>query len=187
MKLDPTTGLDLLDEGKLHLASGFNAGDYFLANYWVFGKLIQNLAIVGYMPSNMAVEPYDWRLTYSLLEEPDGYFTQLQHCIQVLHELAGGKVMITSHSMSVLVVHHVLAWITEHSSQAQCVDQHMQAYINWPGMHLGVPKAVMALLSVEMSNTVMVSNPLANAVEHYIVRALWANFRAYTKLKLVEF
>ncbi|KAL7555596.1 hypothetical protein ACA910_003224 [Epithemia clementina (nom. ined.)] len=63
----------------------------------------------------------------------------------------------------------LLAWITEHLGHVQCVNQHIQANINWAGMHLGV------LLSVEMSNTVMVSNPLANAME-YIGRALQANF-----------
>ncbi|KAL7578474.1 hypothetical protein ACA910_011543 [Epithemia clementina (nom. ined.)] len=178
MKLDPSTGQDYRNEIKLRPAAGFGAIDYFLANYWVFGKLIQNLADVGYTPSNMAVEPYDWRLAYALLEERDGYFTQLQHRIQVLHETTGEKVVITSHSMGVLVVHYFLTWVTEqqHSGgHTNWVDEHVQAYINLAGTHLGVPKAVTALLSGEMSDTVMVFNPLANAVEHYFGRALRAD------------
>ncbi|KAL7559354.1 hypothetical protein ACA910_009360 [Epithemia clementina (nom. ined.)] len=75
MKLDSTTGLDLRDKVKLRPAAGFNAVDYFFANYWVFGKLIQNLTNAGYAPSNMAVEPYNWCLTYAVLEERDGYLS----------------------------------------------------------------------------------------------------------------
>lgn len=39
-----------------------------MANYWVFGKLLENLADLGYTPSNMAMMPYDWRIAYPHLE-----------------------------------------------------------------------------------------------------------------------
>lgn len=33
---------------KLRAATGFDAADYLLANYWVWAKLLENLAMIGY-------------------------------------------------------------------------------------------------------------------------------------------
>ena len=45
-------GLD--PEGiKLRAALGLEAADYFLGGYWVWGKVIENLAFVGYDSNNV--------------------------------------------------------------------------------------------------------------------------------------
>jgi len=174
MMLDPKTGGDP-DEGNIRLraASGFEAIDYFMANYWVFGKIIENLADVGYTPSEMTVMPYDWRLATPMLEKRDGYFTKLKAQIEAMYEASGGtKVVLTSHSMGALVVHYFFAWATSAQGGGggrNWVDRHIHAYINIAGTHLGVPKAVTALLSGEMSDTVLM-NPLATAVEQFFGR-----------------
>ena len=72
---------------SLRAATGWSAVDYFVPGYWIFARLIQNLADVGYTSANLVVEPYDWRLAPPLLEERDGYFTQLQLRIQALHAI----------------------------------------------------------------------------------------------------
>lgn len=160
MSLDPFTGMD--PEGiRLRAAQGFQAVDFFFANYWVFGKLIANLADVGYQPSTMTVAPFDWRLAFPLLETRDGYFTHLKSQIENLHKTKGEKVVVISHSMGALVMHYFFAWVTESERNGgggggkKWVDQHMHAYINLAGVHLGVPKAASALLSGEMSDTAM--------------------------------
>ena len=38
---------------KLRAAEGFEAIDYFVANYWVFAKAVQALADIGYDSSSM--------------------------------------------------------------------------------------------------------------------------------------
>jgi phospholipid:diacylglycerol acyltransferase len=74
LKLNATTGLD--PEGvKLRAASGFEAADYLIGSYWVWARLITNLADVGYDSSSMFMFSYDWRLAPNKLEERDGYFT----------------------------------------------------------------------------------------------------------------
>jgi len=43
MMLDPATGGDP-ENIRLRASSGFEAIDYFMANYWVFAKILENLA-----------------------------------------------------------------------------------------------------------------------------------------------
>ena len=169
MMLDPETGGDP-ENIRLRAANGFEAVDYFLANYWVFGKIIENLADVGYTPSNMTVAPYDWRVAFPILESRDGYFTKLQYKIEAMVKTNGKKVVLTSHSMGVLVVHYFFAWVSSPENGGRnWVDEHIHAYVNIAGAHLGVPKALTALLSGEMSDTVIM-NPMATAVEQFFGR-----------------
>lgn len=59
MSLDRLTGLD--PSGiKLRAASGLEAADYFAAGYWVWGKVIENLADIGYTSNEMFMAAYDW-------------------------------------------------------------------------------------------------------------------------------
>jgi len=176
MQLDPVTGGDP-DDIRLRAAAEFEAADYFLGNYWVWGKLIENLADVGYTPSTMKMEPYDWRLAFPLLEERDGYFTKLKSSIEDMHVTTGKKVVLTSHSMGALVVHYFFAWVTTGRKRGgggggrNWVERHVHAYVNIAGSHLGVPKAATAMLSGEMSDTVIMG-VMGNMVEQFFGRRL---------------
>ena len=47
--LDKETGLD--PPGiKLRAAQGFDAADFFITGYWIWNKILQNLATIGYDP-----------------------------------------------------------------------------------------------------------------------------------------
>jgi phospholipid:diacylglycerol acyltransferase len=179
MKLDPYTGGDP-DGGaeiRLRASEGFAAADYFMANYWVWGKLIENLADVGYTPSTMTMEPYDWRLPFHMLEERDGYFTKLKYRIEAMKQSSGGtKVVLATHSMGALVMHHFFAWVThgDRGRNKNWVDEHIHTYINIAGCHLGVPKAATALLSGEMKDTVLMGATAA-MVEQFFGRRLRRN------------
>eukprot|EP00971_Amphidinium_carterae_P268997 5336616-Amphidinium_carterae.1 len=73
LKLDPVSGLD--PEGmRVRAASGLSSADYFIGNYWLWAKLIQNLGDIGYDDPDIHLACYDWRLAYPLLEERDRYF-----------------------------------------------------------------------------------------------------------------
>ena len=176
MMLDLETGGDP-ENIRLRAAEGFEAADYFMANYWVFGKIIENLADLGYTPSEMSMEPYDWRLAFPLLEERDGYFTKLKTKIEGLHKTKGKKVVLTSHSMGALVIHYFFNWVTTSESKGgggggrNWVDKHIHAYINIAGAHLGVPKASTALLSGEMSDTVFMGT-MGHIMEQFFGRKL---------------
>lgn len=176
MMLDPVTGSDP-EHIKVRASSGFEAADYFIANYWVWGKLLENLADVGYTPSTMAMMPYDWRLAFPILEERDGYLTRLKSQIEDLHRTTGRKVVLTSHSMGALLVHYFFAWVTTPERHGgggggqRWVDQHVHAYVNLAGSHLGVPKAATALLSGEMSDTLFLGT-MGSMVEQFFGRKL---------------
>ena len=176
MMLNPYTGGDP-EEIRLRAASGFEATDYFLGNYWVFGKIIENLADLGYSPSDMVMMPYDWRIAFPLLEKRDGFFTDLKNRIELLHKTRGKKVVLTSHSMGPLVIHYFFAWVTTSEKEGgggggkKWVDEHIYSYVNIAGAHLGVPKAATALLSGEMSDTVFLGT-FGNMIEQFFGRRL---------------
>lgn len=179
MALDPYTGSDP-ENIRVRASEGFGATDYFLANYWVFGKLIENLAQVGYDTSNMAMQPYDWRLPFHLMEERDGYFTDLKNKIEAMHKAKGKKVILATHSMGAQVVHHFFGWVTASEKEGgggggkKWVDKHVHTYICIAGSHLGVPKAATALLSGEMSDFVFAGR-MATMVESFFGRRLRRN------------
>ena len=164
--LDLMTGKDPEDI-RIRAAQGFEAADYFMGNYWVWGKILENLADVGYDGSTMSMEPYDWRLAFPMLEERDGYLTKLKYKIEAFYKTTGEKVILTSHSLGGLLVHYFFAWVEEEDKN--WVDKHIHAYVNIAGPLLGVPKAASALLSGEMSDTIFMG-PVGTLVEQFISR-----------------
>ena len=185
MQLNPWTGGDPDNGYRLRAATGVSAIDYFLANYWVFAKMVQSLADVGYSPEQLVVESYDWRLSFGALQQRDGYLTHLKHRIEAVVETRGEKVVLVSHSMGVLLVHYFMAWVTTDKERggggggADWVDRHVHAYANIAGSHLGVPKAATALLSGDLSDLVAF-NPVANLVENFfgrlVRREMWSTW-----------
>eukprot|EP00536_Pseudo-nitzschia_multiseries_P006268 jgi/Psemu1/239257/estExt_Genewise1.C_1300087 len=197
LALDPITGGD--PEGiKLRSAQGFGAADFFVGNdwmwgnYWVWSKILENLADLDYDADTMTLEPYDWRLGMKMLEDRDHYFTHLKNRIEVYHKTSGKKVVLASHSMGAIVVHYFFAWVTASERRGgggggrKWVDEHIHAYVNIAGSHLGVPKAASALMSGEMSDTVFMGG-IGSVIERFIPRkarrdlwttwgSLWAMF-----------
>lgn len=75
--LDEETGLDP-PYAKLRAAEGLDSADFFVTGYWIWGRILENLATVGYDSSNMMVASYDWRLAFHNLEKQDRYFSKLK-------------------------------------------------------------------------------------------------------------
>ena len=156
--LDKDTGLDPPGV-KLRAAQGFDAADFFITGYWIWNKILENLASIGYDPSNAFTAAYDWRLSYANLEHRDHYFSRLRAHIELAHKTAGEKTVLISHSMGSQVLFYFLHWIEAHSGQGW-VDEHVQAWINISGSMLGALKGLPALLSGEMKDTAQL-NPFA--------------------------
>ncbi len=47
-----------------------------MQGYWVWGKLFEALADVGYDTNNLVPLPYDWRLSMQNMEARDAWFTR---------------------------------------------------------------------------------------------------------------
>ncbi|EFJ42118.1 hypothetical protein VOLCADRAFT_97885 [Volvox carteri f. nagariensis] len=130
---------------KIRAAVGLEAVDYFIQGYWVWGKLVEALADVGYDSNSLVSMPYDWRLAMPLLEERDGYFTRLRLTIEGLAEVSGERVVITAHSYGENVVRSFMSWVE--AARSGWVTRYVAAIANIAGTTLGVPKSVSALLS----------------------------------------
>ncbi|CAG8725284.1 3101_t:CDS:2, partial [Racocetra persica] len=156
MRLDPVTGLDPPDV-KLRAAQGLDAADYLFPGYWVWGKMIQSFAAIGYDSNNMHLAAYDWRLSFFNLEVRDKYFSKLKSNIELIKSTENKKSVLIGHSMGACVILYFFKWVESPlggNGGLSWVNDHIESFINIGGPLLGVPKALSALLSGEMRDTV---------------------------------
>ena len=149
--LDEVTGLDPPGV-KLRAAQGFDAADFFITGYWIWNKILENLATLGYDPGNSFTAAYDWRLSYRNLEVRDQYFSRLRSHIELALKTSGEKVTMISHSMGSQVLFYFLHWV-EADAGVDWVDKHIDSWINISGTMLGALKTLPAVLSGEMKDT----------------------------------
>lgn len=172
--LDEETGLDPPNI-QIRAAQGFEASDFFITGYWIWNKILQNLAVVGYGPNNMYSASYDWRLAYLDLEKRDGYFSKLKAQIELSKKINGEKTVLVGHSMGSQVIFYFLKWVEaegEHfgnGGKSWCND-HLEAVIDISGSTLGTPKAITALISGEMKDTVQLNALAVYGLEKFFSR-----------------
>lgn len=170
--LDKDTGLDPPGV-KLRAAQGFDATDFFITGYWIWNKILENLATIGYDPTNAFSAAYDWRLTYMNLEIRDHYFTRLMNYIELAKKTSGRKVVLASHSMGGQVLFYFMKWV-EHKNYGgggpKWVDDHIEAWINISGCMLGAAKDIPAVLSGEMKDTAQLNAFAVYGLEKFLSR-----------------
>ena len=159
MKLDNITGLD--PPGiKLRPAAGLEAADYLVGGYWVWAKLIENLADIGYDSNSMYMAAYDWRLAFKDLQIRDYYFSRLQNLIETAKQSNHNrKVSLIAHSMGGNVLDYFYQWVNRYV-RAGWVDEHIANNIHIATPFLGVSKAYSSLFSGEMKDTAGILNEL---------------------------
>ncbi|PFH53776.1 hypothetical protein AMATHDRAFT_136887 [Amanita thiersii Skay4041] len=183
MMLDPVTGLDPPGV-KIRAAEGIDAASMFIHGYWIWYSIVENLAVVNYDTNNLYLAAYDWRLSYSNLEERDGYFSKLKITIEGLKRRQGKKVVIAAHSMGSTVCYYSMMlvvfadlyvisfkWVESpmHGNGGQnWVEDHVAAYISIAGTHLA--KAMAAFLSGEMKDTVQMNPAGSYVLERFFSR-----------------
>ncbi|KAL6253020.1 phospholipid:diacylglycerol acyltransferase [Rhinocladiella similis] len=168
--LDKETGLD--PPGiKLRAAQGFDATDFFITGYWIWNKILENLATIGYDPTNAFTAAYDWRLSYANLETRDQYFTRLKSYIEVAHSTTRKKVVLVSHSMGSQVVLYFMKWV-EHRDHGKggsdWVNTYIDSWINISGCMLGTAKDIPAVLSGEMKDTAQLNAFAVYGLEKFL-------------------
>ncbi|PHH62001.1 hypothetical protein CDD82_2063 [Ophiocordyceps australis] len=153
--LDKRTGLDP-PTVKLRAAQGFDATDFFITGYWIWNKIFENLATIGYDPTNSFTAAYDWRLSYANLERRDQYFSRLKSYIETAVAFQGRKVVLASHSMGSQVIFYFFHWVQSDKGGrggSDWVQRHVDSWINISGCMLGAVKDLTAVLSGEMRDT----------------------------------
>lgn len=179
--LDKNTGLD--PPGiKLRAAQGFDAADFFITGYWIWNKILENLATIGYDPGNAFTAAYDWRMAYQNYERRDQYFTRLKNHIELANQISGKKVVLLSHSMGSQVLFYFFHWV-EHDKYggggSSWVNDHVEAWINISGCMLGALKGLPAVLSGEMKDTAQLNAFAVYGLEKFLSRGERAEiFRA---------
>lgn len=170
--LDKDTGLD--PPGiKLRAAQGFDAADFFITGYWIWNKILENLATIGYDPTNAFTAAYDWRLSYMNYETRDQYFTRLKHHIELGVKISDQKVVLLSHSMGSQVLFYFFHWVEEEgygNGGSSWVDTHIQSWINISGCMLGALKGLPAVLSGEMKDTAQLNAFAVYGLEKFLSR-----------------
>jgi phospholipid:diacylglycerol acyltransferase len=181
--LDTETGLD--PPGiKLRAAQGFDAADFFITGYWIWNKILENLATIGYDPTNAFTAAYDWRLSYANCEVRDQYFSRLKMHIELANKISGTKVVLLSHSMGSQVLYYFLHWVEAHgegfgNGGPSWVDDNVDSWINVSGCMLGAVKGLTAVLSGEMRDTAQLNSFAVFGLEKFLGRAERAEiFRA---------
>ncbi|TFK90637.1 phospholipid:diacylglycerol acyltransferase [Polyporus arcularius HHB13444] len=167
LMLDPVTGLDPPGV-KVRAAEGIDAASSFIQGYWLWSKIVENLAVVGYDTNNLHLAPYDWRLSYYNLEERDGYFSKLRGTIEGFVAREKRKVVLSAHSMG---SNYFFKWVEspEHGRGGpDWVENHIEAFISIAGTHLA--KAMSTFLSGEMKDTVQINPAGAYVLERFFSR-----------------
>ncbi|KAH0565318.1 hypothetical protein GP486_001279 [Trichoglossum hirsutum] len=170
--LDKSTGLD--PPGiKLRAAQGFDAADFFVTGYWIWSKILENLASIGYDPANSYIAAYDWRLSYSNLEVRDHYFTHLKAYIETSVRISGKKSVLVSHSMGSQVLFYFFHWVEAEGhggGSPGWVEKHVDSWINISGCMLGATKGLSAVLSGEMKDTAQLNAFAVYGLEKFLSR-----------------
>ncbi|GAA5934883.1 hypothetical protein JCM1841_002853 [Sporobolomyces salmonicolor] len=172
MSLDPFTGIDP-DGYKVRAAQGLDAATAFMPGYWIWQKVIENLAVLNYDHDDLLLAAYDWRLAYYNLEVRDRYFSRLKAAIEFNLAINEKKTVLVSHSMGSSVILWFFKWVeSPHHGKggSDWVDRHISDWVNIAGTLLGVPKAMSALLSGEMRDTVEVNVAGAYLLERFFSR-----------------
>ncbi|KAL9068732.1 MAG: hypothetical protein Q9157_006419 [Trypethelium eluteriae] len=172
LMVDKRTGLD--PPGiKLRASQGFDAADFFITGYWIWNKILENLATIGYDPTNAFTAAYDWRLSYMNYERRDQYFSRLKAHIELATQISGQKVVLLSHSMGSQVLYYFFHWVEASGygdGGSQWVDAYVDSWINISGCMLGALKDIPALLSGEMKDTAQLNAFAVYGLEKFLSR-----------------
>ncbi|CAI6335150.1 unnamed protein product [Periconia digitata] len=170
--LDKDTGLDPPGV-KMRAAQGFDATDFFITGYWIWNKILENLATIGYDPTNAFTAAYDWRMTYMNYEKRDQYFTRLKSHIEIAVRVSNKKVVLLSHSMGSQVLYYFLHWVEADgygNGGPGWVDAYIDSWINISGCMLGALKGLPAVLSGEMKDTAQLNAFAVYGLEKFLSR-----------------
>jgi phospholipid:diacylglycerol acyltransferase len=134
---------------------------------------LENLASIGYDPTNSFTAAYDWRLSYANLEVRDQYFTRLKSYIEMAYKTSNQKAVIVSHSMGSQVMFYFFHWVASKQGGDggdSWVETYVDSWINISGCMLGALKGLPAVLSGEMKDTAQLNAFAVYGLERFLNR-----------------
>lgn len=136
-------------------------------------KILENLATIGYDPTNSFTAAYDWRLSYANMEVRDQYFTRLKMFIETAHKISGKKAVLVSHSMGGQVLFYFFHWVAAANGGNggdDWVEKFIDSWVNISGCMLGALKGLPAVLSGEMKDTAQLNAFAVYGLEKFLSR-----------------
>lgn len=170
---DKTTGVDKPGV-KVRADTGFTSVDFFVPGYWVWAKVLINLADIGYDPQSMAVMTYDWRLSPSLTHDRDGFYFAVRSNIKFLCQKNRQRAVVISHSYGTTIALAFFRW--SERREPGFMNRYVAYYVNVGGTTFGVPKAVSALLQGDVKDTLMIPAPARRVFDTFISQSLRYEF-----------
>ncbi|AIN96020.1 phospholipid:diacylglycerol acyltransferase, putative [Leishmania panamensis] len=163
--MDKKTGMDRNDT-KVRPDSGFTSVDFFFPGYWVWAKVLINLADIGYDPQSMAVMTYDWRLSPLKVHERDGFFYQVRNNLRFLCRKNRQRAVVISHSYGTTVALAFFRWAEQRESGF--MDRHVAYYVSVGGVAMGVGKAASAMLLGDARDTLNIPWAARKILDNFI-------------------
>jgi phospholipid:diacylglycerol acyltransferase len=138
---------------KIMPTSGLAAADFLLGDYWVWNPIIEALGYAGFDETSMSMMAYDWRLSLRDLETRDKFMTHTKLEIEKMYQMNDNQtVLVISHSYGCKVWFFFMQWVSHHYSP-EWLSKYVYGSYNVAPAHLGVPKALSALLSGDTRDT----------------------------------
>jgi phospholipid:diacylglycerol acyltransferase len=159
----------------LRAAQGFAATDVFITGYWLWSKILENLATIGYDSNNAFTAAYDWRMSYINYENRDQFYTRLKNQIELAVRISNTKVVLLSHSMGSQVLYHFFHWVEAEgpgygNGGPSWVETFVDSWINISGCMLGAVKSLTAVLSGEMRDTAQLNSFAVYGLDKFLSR-----------------
>ena len=151
--LDVEEGRDSPKGYKVRAGAGFQAIDYFAGGFSVWAKVIGNLGAAGYDTANMAVVPYDWRLSYEMMETRDSTFSKMKVEIEFMVKKSKEKAVILTHSLGGNFNLYFIQWVNH--LDPEWMNKHIHAWISNGTPFLGSVKPMSAVITGYIQETAL--------------------------------
>lgn len=171
--LDPETGLDRKGS-RIRGGEGASSVSEFVPGFWVWEKIIRNLADIGYDQSTLAFATYDWRLSPDLMQKRDGFYHRMRHLILQLYDHHQRRVVVIGHSYANIVLREFLNWVEK--EEEGFIGKYISDIINVGGPTLGVAKTLSAVLFGEVQDTLTIPKGFRTVLDKVMEPSMRFNF-----------
>jgi phospholipid:diacylglycerol acyltransferase len=173
---------------RVRPSEGFDSADYIVPTYWVWAKILINLADIGVDSRMMHMASFDWRLSPDLMERRDGFFSALKFKLEHFLNRFQKPTVVITHSYGALIFTDFLKWIVQVEGSEEkgrrWIDTHVSDFFNIGGPLLGIPKALAAMMSGEFRDTANLPTQLQMALNlHVPLMSRASTFRTWSCLQ----
>eukprot|EP00744_Colponema_vietnamica_P032823 GILI01053480.1.p1 GENE.GILI01053480.1~~GILI01053480.1.p1 ORF type:complete len:345 (-),score=76.29 GILI01053480.1:11-919(-) len=170
---------------KVRAWEGLKAADYAEPTVpgmkevsWIWGKIIHNLAQIGYDSNNLNMASFDWRLAPRNMQKRDKWFSKLRNHIESAQANNDGlRVVVICHSLGMPLFLYFLQWVESPlgANLPGWSERHIESVVNIAGSLLGTPKSMRMLLTGEMDEFAYMPKLLLQPSDIKLLGSTWGS------------